>query len=326
MQKDLVSIITPSYNTGHLIHRLLDSVLMQDYPYVEMYIVDDGSTDNISEVISNYRNKFSDKGYSLYFSTQPNSGQAAAVNSVLQKVNGEFLTWPDSDDFYISNEAISTFVKSFRQIDEDYGLVRSQPTFLDEETMTPLKPYTTLTNDNNQFENCLFNKNFIWPPISYMIRQELLRCVNPDMQIYSAHHGAQNWQMLLPLLYTYHCYTIKQHIAGVLERRTSFSRGTFKTYEQQVNYFNGFEESIDYTLDTIKEMPEDKRLEYKMLIHNKYLLEKFNISMGFFQIDKAKLYREEIKKRSIPLSFKEKLKYYLIHYPLVYRIIRKIVA
>ena len=54
MQKELVSIITPCYNTGHLIHRLLESVLIQDYPHVEMLVVDDGSTDKTKDVILSY--------------------------------------------------------------------------------------------------------------------------------------------------------------------------------------------------------------------------------------------------------------------------------
>lgn len=44
--KKLVSILTPCYNGARVIRRLLDSVLQQDYPYVEMIIVDDGSIDD----------------------------------------------------------------------------------------------------------------------------------------------------------------------------------------------------------------------------------------------------------------------------------------
>ena len=54
MEKNLISIITPCYNTGNLLSRLLDSILMQDYPSVEMYAIDDGSSDNTAEVIKNY--------------------------------------------------------------------------------------------------------------------------------------------------------------------------------------------------------------------------------------------------------------------------------
>ena len=46
MQYPLVTFLTPCFNTGKYIHRLLDSVLKQTYPNIEMYVIDDGSTDN----------------------------------------------------------------------------------------------------------------------------------------------------------------------------------------------------------------------------------------------------------------------------------------
>ena len=49
--KNLVTILTPCYNGAKVIHRLLDSVLVQDYPHIEMIVVDDGSTDNSLSLI-----------------------------------------------------------------------------------------------------------------------------------------------------------------------------------------------------------------------------------------------------------------------------------
>lgn len=62
MTKGLVSVITPCYNGGMLIHRLLDSILKQDYSMIEMYVVDDGSKDNTRSVIESYIDCFADKG------------------------------------------------------------------------------------------------------------------------------------------------------------------------------------------------------------------------------------------------------------------------
>ena len=65
MQKGLVSLLTPCYNAGHLIHRLLDSVLNQTYPFIEMIVIDDGSTDNSEQVIRSYISRFEERGYIL---------------------------------------------------------------------------------------------------------------------------------------------------------------------------------------------------------------------------------------------------------------------
>ena len=59
--KGLVSIITPCFNGEHLIFRLLDSVLKQDYQQIEMIVVDDGSMDKSKDVILSYVDKFTIK-------------------------------------------------------------------------------------------------------------------------------------------------------------------------------------------------------------------------------------------------------------------------
>lgn len=51
MNSKLVSVITPCYNSGKFIHRLLETILEQDYPCLEMYVIDDGSVDNTKEVV-----------------------------------------------------------------------------------------------------------------------------------------------------------------------------------------------------------------------------------------------------------------------------------
>mgnify|MGYP000809890620 FL=1 len=61
--KPLVSVLTPCYNTGRYIHRLLDSVIMQDYPRIQMIVVDDGSTDGSADIIKSYVPLFHGKGY-----------------------------------------------------------------------------------------------------------------------------------------------------------------------------------------------------------------------------------------------------------------------
>ena len=67
MEKELISILTPSYNNGDIIHRLLDSILMQTYQKIEMFVIDDGSTDNTKEVILKYIDKFSKRGIVLNY-------------------------------------------------------------------------------------------------------------------------------------------------------------------------------------------------------------------------------------------------------------------
>ena len=102
MSQDLVSILTPCYNTGKYIHRLLDSVLSQTYSAIEMIVVDDGSTDNSKDIIKSYIPKFEARGYELKYLYQENSGQSVAIQKGLHLVNvwgiersGLLVGWSD---------------------------------------------------------------------------------------------------------------------------------------------------------------------------------------------------------------------------------------
>ena len=106
----LVSLITPCYNGEKHIGRLLNSILEQTYPNIEHYVIDDGSTDNTADVIKSYIEKYEAKGYSLTYVFQNNSGQSVAINNGLKLIKGEYLLWPDSDDYYSCIDSISILI------------------------------------------------------------------------------------------------------------------------------------------------------------------------------------------------------------------------
>ena len=86
----LVSVIIPCYNQAHFLGEAIDSVLAQSYPNFEIIVVDDGSTDNTSEVAGSYAG--------LRCIRQVNQGLAAARNAGLGQSNGEYLVFLDADD------------------------------------------------------------------------------------------------------------------------------------------------------------------------------------------------------------------------------------
>jgi glycosyltransferase involved in cell wall biosynthesis len=92
--KPFFSIIIPTYNRAGLLDKALLSALNQSYPYFEVIVVDDGSTDNTEEVMS----KFSDAKLSYY--KIENAERAAARNFGMDKATGRYVTFLDSDDFY----------------------------------------------------------------------------------------------------------------------------------------------------------------------------------------------------------------------------------
>lgn len=93
---DLVSIITPSYNTSKYIGKTIESVLKQTYENWEMIIVDDCSTDDTDEVVKPY---LSDKRIK-YIKNDKNSGAAISRNCALREAGGKWIAFLDSDDLW----------------------------------------------------------------------------------------------------------------------------------------------------------------------------------------------------------------------------------
>lgn len=93
---ELVSIIMPSYNTGHFIAETIKSVLAQSYPNWELLIVDDCSNDNTDDVVKPF---LSDPRIS-YIKNSKNSGAAVSRNRALQEAKGKWIAFLDSDDLW----------------------------------------------------------------------------------------------------------------------------------------------------------------------------------------------------------------------------------
>jgi len=90
---DLVSVIIPVYNSEKYIEKCIESILNQSYSNIEIVLVDDGSTDNSREVISNF-----EEGAKIRCIHQKNNGAAAARNTGIKNANGKYIVFVDADD------------------------------------------------------------------------------------------------------------------------------------------------------------------------------------------------------------------------------------
>ena len=95
---ELVSIITPSYNSESFLSQTIESVLSQTYTDLEMIIVDDASSDNSNKIIEEYLKK--DSRIKL-IKLEKNSGPAVARNRAIDEAKGKYIAFLDSDDLWM---------------------------------------------------------------------------------------------------------------------------------------------------------------------------------------------------------------------------------
>lgn len=127
-----VSVIVPVYNTGAFLRTCLNSLANQTYSNYEVIVVDDGSTDNSSEIMSEYGN--------IKKIHQPNQGLSGARNTGLKYVNqdSKWIAFVDSDDAVVPNY-IETLVTAARKAQADIVQCKIKCFETDEQIIEDLK-------------------------------------------------------------------------------------------------------------------------------------------------------------------------------------------
>ena len=95
MIEEMISIILPVYNVEKYLHKCLDSILCQVYPFIEVIIVNDGSTDNSGHICDKYAKKDS----RIKVIHQSNQGVSVARNVGLAQAQGAYIGFVDPDDW-----------------------------------------------------------------------------------------------------------------------------------------------------------------------------------------------------------------------------------
>jgi len=111
-----VTIVTPSFNQGKFIRETIESVLNQDYPNIEYWVIDGGSTDETIDILKSY-------GDSINWVSEKDCGQADAVNKGISRAQGSIIGWLNSDDTYLEGSIshVVNFMNDHPEADMIYG-------------------------------------------------------------------------------------------------------------------------------------------------------------------------------------------------------------
>jgi len=161
----LVSVVMAAYNNGQYVREAADSVLAQDYPALELVIVNDGSQDDTRDVLARY-----DDDPRVTVIHQENAGQTAAKNNGLAATRGELVGFCDADNIWLPG-------KLARQVPAllarpEVGVVYGEISLIDAEGQ-PLPPVTR-TRHSGRITAPLLLDNFVTFNTT-LVRGEIIR-------------------------------------------------------------------------------------------------------------------------------------------------------
>ena len=99
MENELISIVVPVYNVEKYLMDCVESLLVQTYKYIEIILVDDGSSDGSALICDEYEKKYD----TVRVIHKTNGGLSDARNTGLKNAAGRYICFIDSDDVVASN-------------------------------------------------------------------------------------------------------------------------------------------------------------------------------------------------------------------------------
>ncbi|MBO9640294.1 MAG: glycosyltransferase [Siphonobacter aquaeclarae] len=158
LRKDLsfpkISVITPSYNQAEFLERTLLSILNQNYPNLELIVMDGGSTDGSADVIRKYEK------YITYWVSEKDGGQTAAINAGFRKATGDWVTFQNSDDVFAPNALLTVgkAIRSFPDVSVFYGnllMIDENDLVFEHKKQIPFWPAAQVYEGMQVFNQCM---------------------------------------------------------------------------------------------------------------------------------------------------------------------------
>jgi glycosyltransferase involved in cell wall biosynthesis len=164
-----VAVVTPSFEMAGFLAETIESVLAQDWPYVDYLVMDGGSRDGTRELLEGY-------GDRVRWVSEPDGGQADAVNRGLARTRGQVVTFLNADDVYRPG-ALRRAVEGFER-NPEAGAVYGDGDFVDA-AGEPVRRYPVHDFDRSR----LMHECFVCQPAAFATRAAWESCGGLDADL-----------------------------------------------------------------------------------------------------------------------------------------------
>ena len=195
--KPKISIITPSYNQGQFLESTIKSLIEQNYPNLELIIIDGGSTDNSVDVIKKYQKHRS------FWVSEKDRGQTHAINKGFKRANGDFVNWLNSDDM-LPPGALNALCDGINQYPcadiffGDYMAVDAKGQLLYSRKSAPFMEQTLFWGRQLSCQPAVFFRRSLLENFGYLNEDQQF-CMDTEFWIRAAQKGASFRQIKHPL-------------------------------------------------------------------------------------------------------------------------------
>lgn len=307
-----ISFIVPVYNTGLYIKKCLDSIINQTFKEeIEIILIDDGSTDNSDELIKEYIEKNNSKDIIKYY-TKENEGIAKTRNFGIDKANGKYIFFVDSDD-YIDKETIK---KLKPYIDNNIDMVKFKLQRIDQNNNILEKvdgPVFAEISGEEAFNKLYSEDVLLDSPCVYVIKKNLFTKNNFKFnRTYHEDFG------LIPLiiLKAKSFVSIPDYLYYYVQGENSITRNddynkTIKKFEDALYHYDNAIEKID-KMNLNRKSKENAKIFYtNAVILKLYEIKEEDKNKFIKEIEKRKMYKN-IKPRNIKQIIKRNLLHFNI--------------
>ena len=288
MINNLITVVIPVYNMGHLLPKSIDCLLSQTYKNYEILIIDDGSTDNSGAVCD----EIAKQDNRIKVIHKENGGISSARNCGIENAKGDFIIFPDPDDF-VEDDYLQRFIDLYEEYQTDLEICGH---FVDDDNKSVVhnKNGKKSLIDKENAINILMRPDgfcgFSWNKLYHVdiIKKNDLRF---DEELGMAQDLHFTFRYLLnceKVVYdptpTYHYY---QHIGGVTNAKSPLSK-------RKISGLKTYEKIAELAGDTY---PKAKNLAFSTI---------FNMSMHFIYI----YYQSKMQDKELLKKLKGNLKTY----------------